>query len=50
MDIKLKIIARAVSIRINKGEELDAILSSYPNLNEEEKATLRGYFYSEKEN
>lgn len=44
MSSKLKIIARAVNIRLNNGESLHAILSSYPSLTEEEKAELNAYF------
>lgn len=43
MTAKLKIIARAIIIRINNGEELEDILRSYPALNELEKQELREY-------
>lgn len=41
MSLKLKIMMKAVKIRMEKGEELEAILASYPRLTEEEKAQLR---------
>lgn len=44
MSTKLKIIARAIDIRLKKGEDLEEIIASYPNLTEEEKTTLRVYF------
>ena len=44
MTAKLKIIARAINIRINNGEELEAILKTYPALTDSEKKELRKYF------
>lgn len=44
MSAKLKIIARAITIRINKGESLEEILESYPALTWGEKEELRKYF------
>ena len=41
MSLKLKIMLKAVKIRMEKGEELEAILQSYPKLTEEEKNQLR---------
>lgn len=41
MNLKLKIMLKAVKIRMEKGEELEAILQSYPKLTEEEKEALR---------
>lgn len=46
MTAKLKIIAKAIVIRMNNGEELEEILDSYPALNEEEKIELREYVQS----
>lgn len=43
MTAKLKIIARAIVIRMNNGEELEEILLSYPALSEHEKDELREY-------
>lgn len=43
MSAKLKIIARAIVIRLNNGEDLEDILNSYPALNEIEKNELRVY-------
>lgn len=36
MTAKLRIILRAVQIRLNNGEELDEILATYPNLTQDE--------------
>lgn len=36
MTAKLRIIMKAIEIRLNKGEELEDILASYPNLTPEE--------------
>lgn len=44
MNVKLKIIARAINIRLGNGEDLDSILKSYPALTEEEKGELISYF------
>lgn len=41
MTIKMKIMLRAVQIRLGGGEELETILGSYPKLSEEEKALIR---------
>lgn len=43
MDIglKLKIIEKAIEIKINRGENLEDILNSYKNLTEEEKEVIR---------
>lgn len=43
MSAKLKIIARAILIRLNDGEDLEDILDSYPALKEDEKRELRKY-------
>lgn len=43
MTAKLKIIARAIIIRMNNGEQLEDIFDSYPALTEFEKAELREY-------
>lgn len=41
MNLKLKIMLKAAKIRMEKGEELEAVLQSYPKLTEEEKEALR---------
>ena len=41
MSLKLKIILKAVQIRLDRGEELDEILDSYKNLTDEEKSELK---------
>lgn len=38
---QLRIVRQAVIIRLEKGEFLEDILSSYPNLTDEERNTLR---------
>lgn len=43
MTAKLKIIARAILIRMSGGEQLEDILESYPALTEFDKAELREY-------
>lgn len=48
MNAKLKIIARAVIIRLNDGEDLEDILESYPALKEDEKRDLRKYVLEQK--
>lgn len=44
MNMKLKIIAKAITIRLNRGETLDEIISSYPALTTFEIAELKEYF------
>lgn len=44
MTAKLKIIARAIIIRVKNGEDLEEILDSYPALTEIEKMELKEYF------
>lgn len=44
MTTKLRIIARAIQIRLDKGEILDDIFESYPALTLEEKEELSKYF------
>ena len=39
--IQKKIIVRAVKIRLNKGENIDDILASYPKLSEKDKADIK---------
>ena len=39
--IKLKIMVKAVRIRLANGEELEDILASYPALTEEDKQQIR---------
>ena len=41
MSLKIKIMLRAVKIRMEKGEELEAVLQSYPKLTDPEKEELR---------
>ena len=48
MNAKLKIIAKAVMIRMDNGELLEEILLSYPALDEREKAELRKYIQSQR--
>lgn len=43
MTAKLKIIARAVIIRLNAGEDIETILDSYPALTPAEKDEIRAY-------
>jgi uncharacterized protein (DUF433 family) len=40
-ELKMKIMVKAVNIRLAGGEEMETILASYPALTEEEKAHLR---------
>lgn len=40
----MRVIERAVKIRIAKGEELEEILKSYPNLSNEQIEELKGKF------
>ena len=39
--IKLRIMIKAVEIRIDNGEEIDDILSSYPKLTDDDKAYIK---------
>ena len=41
MPIKIKIMLRAVRIRTEAGEDLEAVLASYPRLTEPEKQQIR---------
>lgn len=41
MSCKLRIILRAVEIRLERGEALEEILASYPKLTPEELAQIR---------
>ena len=41
MNIKLRIMLRAVQIRMKNGEKPESILRSYPRLTDEEKEILR---------
>lgn len=41
MDAKMMIMSRAISIRLDNGENLDDILKSYPSLTQEEISELR---------
>ena len=40
MSLKLRIMARAVKIRMRNGEKLEAILAGYSKLTEEEKKMI----------
>lgn len=40
-NLKLKIIEKAIKIKLNRGENLEDILNSYKNLSEEEKDIIR---------
>lgn len=41
ISLKLKIIEKAIKIKIHRGENLEAILNSYRNLTEEETEVIR---------
>ena len=41
MSLKLRIMLRAVQIRLERGEVLEEVLSGWPALTEEERAALR---------
>lgn len=41
MTTALKLLCRVVRRRVDKGEDLEAVLADYPKLTEAEKATLR---------
>ncbi len=41
MSLKMKIMLRAVRIRMGAGEDLETILAAYPRLTGEEKELLR---------
>lgn len=43
MSPKLRLIAKAVEIRLDQGESLDDILNSYPRLTEKEKKEIKKY-------
>lgn len=43
MSPKLKIICKAVEIRVGRGEDLELILFSYPSLTPEEIEQIREY-------
>lgn len=40
-DLQLKVIKKAVIIRINNGENIDNILSSYTKLSDEERTVIK---------
>lgn len=44
MNLKLKIMADAISIRLDKGETFNDIIKSYPSLTEEEIQELKKRF------
>ena len=41
MSIKTKIMMRAVKIRTEAGEDLEAVLASYPRLSDSDKQLIR---------
>ena len=41
-EILLNLMAKAVQIRVSRGEELEAVLDSYPKLTDEDKEKIRG--------
>ena len=41
MSIKLRVMCRAVKIRMANGEDLESILATYPKLTDEEKQIIR---------
>lgn len=47
MNAKLKIISKAILIRIDKGETLEDILDSYPALTDEDKTVLRDFVHDQ---
>ena len=44
---KKKIMLKAIRIRLNRGEDLETILESYPKLTDEDKESLRKEFESD---
>lgn len=44
---KKKIMIKAIRIRLNRGEDLETILESYPKLTDEDKELLRKEFESD---
>jgi hypothetical protein len=45
--IQKRVLIAGIKIKIARGESLEAILTSYVNLSEEEKQELRNYFNTE---
>ena len=43
MSLKMRIMVRAVQTRLNNGEELEAVLASYPRLTNEERELIRNH-------
>lgn len=43
-ELQLKIITKAVEIRMENDEKIDTILSSYPKLNDDEKNFIKDTF------
>lgn len=39
--IKLKIMVKAVQIRVSNGEDIDDVLNSYPKLTDEDKTYIK---------
>lgn len=44
MSAKLRIVCIGISVKLNRGEDLETILATYVNLTEEEKDIIRNYF------
>ena len=42
--LQLKVIKKAVSIRLSNNEDIDEILMSYPKLTEQERAAIKKEF------
>ncbi len=40
-DIQLRILMRAIKIRMSRGEAIDDILASYPRLTDSEKSVIK---------
>lgn len=46
-NLQLRIIARAVKIRVDGGEDLDQALDHYPKLSESEREEIKAFFEQE---
>lgn len=44
MSAKLKVICIGINVKIDRGEDLEIILTTYVKLTDEEKQIVRGYF------
>lgn len=47
MTLKVKIMLKAVKIRMEQGENIEEILASYPRLSSAEKDEIRSYINAE---